>query len=1163
MKKLRKLTLLVLLALLFVPVCVFSQAKVTGYTTWDDTYFYAAFLVDDPDITGSNTQPHSSPWEDDCVEIFIETDNKHNPGRPASTYHMAVSAAGGCAFTVGSDSNKWEVKRIISFKYSTIPDGSVGNPEDFDSGYVVEMALPWFELGVKPPTPGTMMSFNAVVRMRGESDKFVSLSPEVKTEEDIHDASKWVNIVFTGPALGAATLSMDKIVSARYVTRMPLIDGQLRPKEWNANTSFNLTLPIDVSDRPKHQFQKMLLTYYFYWYQADPRKAAPYSHIKNAEGRIDLTDLPLRSAGPWFSYDRVQWHKDELTDIKRAGIDIILPVYWGDPVNRAGFAAKGLDCMVEAIRELQAEKRPYPLIGMFFDTTAMQLAYGEKPDLRDEEVKRTFYGMIRDFFMRIPEEYRAQVQMSDERTGRPCYIVQLYTCNWFSELDSSFIDYVNERFAKDFNAGILWIGSQDYKEKAPVFDGYCNYGAGLSFGYDESSKIRIAAVGAGYDDTAVIGRKTPIRARDAGDTYKADWTKALDKRPNWIMVDGWNELHEGSDICASRQYGYTYIDATALNALKFKGAREYEAKYLKHNLPEVIMPGSFYHVTVTVQNDGLKPWKVAEGYALAYRWYQNNVPVGESGIKRPIQQDIMPGSNSEISIGVAAVQKDNNNLPEGDYEIRFEMVRMRDDKWFSALGDEGLTVPIRIGKVESSDVRYISVDGPVMMKTATDYTYKIKVRNDTSTTWKAGSAYIGCKLFKVSSYLHGGPDDIEQEVPISALQALLASDVAPGQVAEVEMLVNLKDPNGQPIPVWKQSEPWSYQLRFDVFDGEKWLSEAGARTYNRIVDVFEADYGARIVASNTPETMEAGKTVEVKLVVNNTGPDAWTPKRHSFGYHWYHLDGAEAVWDGIMTPINTEVKPGQPFIATVKVTAPPYDGRYILAFDFAEDGKWASTSEISRGGDMLLAEVTVKNGKLAFVDLSKLFDTVASSTDRNRSSGNFDGSGMSFPAEFMPPDIGFGSQNDIYPCGYGWKTIENGLANPSRISFRYGPKDSGAKNAVACAGQTVAVPKGKYVKLHVLGAATAPDQEAEFGLGYQSATAQAKVKMSSWGSEPVNGEEVAFMTLHRHSPSGDQRNSRCLLFRYEINLDPSSQLSSIILPKNDKIRVLAITLEKQ
>jgi hypothetical protein len=163
----------------------------------------------------------------------------------------------------------------------------------------------------------------------------------------------------------------------------------------------------------------------------------------------------------------------------------------------------------------------------------------------------------------------------------------------------------------------------------------------------------------------------------------------------------------------------------------------------------------------------------------------------------------------------------------------------------------------------------------------------------------------------------------------------------------------------------------------------------------------------------------------------------------------------------------------------------------------------------------------------------------------------------------MPPDAGIGKPNNIYPSGYGWKSIGVGLESSRRISFLYGSKANGEKNAVTCNGQLVTAPKGKYAKVHVLGAAVESDQQAEFGLDYQSGVVPVKVAMSRWSSEPDNGEEIGFMALHRHTRYVDEREYKSYLFHYVIPVDPSKQLLSIILPKNDKVRVVAITLEKQ
>ncbi len=42
------------------------------------------------------------------------------------------------------------------------------------------------------------------------------------------------------------------------------------------------------------------------------------------------------------------------------------------------------------------------------------------------------------------------------------------------------------------------------------------------------------------------------------------------ERPNIVMIETWNELHEGTDICETREYGRQYIDMTAKYSVMFK-----------------------------------------------------------------------------------------------------------------------------------------------------------------------------------------------------------------------------------------------------------------------------------------------------------------------------------------------------------------------------------------------------------------------------------------------------------------------------------------------------------------------------------------------------------------------------------------------------------------
>lgn len=195
----------------------------------------------------------------------------------------------------------------------------------------------------------------------------------------------------------------------------------------------------------------------------------------------------------------------------------------------------------------------------------------------------------------------------------------------------------------------------------------------------------------------------------------------------------------------------------------------------------------------------------------------------------------------------------------------------------------------------------------------------------------------------------------------------------------------------------------------------------------------------------------------------------------------------------------------------------------------------------------------------AFVRLP--FDTDVISADRNRSDGgggprgSFDGLGHTLPAELIPEMIVSGG-----------------------VPFRPGPKRDGADNAVTCRGQIVALPQGEYDRLYLLAAAVTRHAAGEFRIGDRSTaisvhgfsgwTGQASslvvgdrvVGADSMASAFVHRDEVAWVGTHRHDASSDRNEPYvfCYLFRYGLGIPPGA--STITLPDNSAIRILAMTV---
>jgi len=318
----------------------------------------------------------------------------------------------------------------------------------------------------------------------------------------------------------------------------------LKPSDFKGTTSFRSGQPI-------------VGTYYFYWYDVHTKE-----HFINPDGSDALTTHPLDTTD--YSYRSVRWHRQQMEEIRSAGIDFILPVYWGNPGDRQpgkplSWSFVGIKTLVEAQQQMRQARKKSPKIGLFYDTTTLQHnALSYHADLRTEEGRRWFYLSIRDFFSLVPPVLWAMIN------GRP--LIFLYAAAFAKGWDQAAFDYVYQAFEREFGRKpyivreISWHGVQTDNDFA--------WGGAL-----EPKIYGVAAIGPGYDHSAVPGRKPLVREREGGAFYERAWQQILrippEKRPSIVMIETWNEFHEGTDIAPSKEYGRQYVQLTAKYAALF------------------------------------------------------------------------------------------------------------------------------------------------------------------------------------------------------------------------------------------------------------------------------------------------------------------------------------------------------------------------------------------------------------------------------------------------------------------------------------------------------------------------------------------------------------------------------------------------------------------
>lgn len=120
-------------------------------------------------------------------------------------------------------------------------------------------------------------------------------------------------------------------------------------------------------------------------------------------------------------------------------------------------------------------------------------------------------------------------------------------------------------------------------------------------------------------------------------------------------------------------------------------------------------------------------------------------------------------------------------------------------------------------------------------------------------------------------------------------------------------------------------------------DVESWWSGAGDFDYSAAIRIGEVE---RIALSNA--------TLQFDVEIENLSRSVWHATGLSEGgapialsYHWKTDDGSVAVWDGIRTPLNSRILPGEKIKLAFSAETPPKLGRYRLVLDLVREGdRW-------------------------------------------------------------------------------------------------------------------------------------------------------------------------------------------------------------------------------
>lgn len=1163
----------------------------SAFTSWDSIFFYAAFSVRDANVISLNNSLTSHPQQDDDIEVYLETDGARKVSiRTSTTYEMAVSADNGAYFSVGNGTLTPTPKSIFDYKFASYVDGPL-NGGGKDRGYTVELAIPWTELGLSgPPAAGTIWGFNVISRDRASLDRpahtVYALSPNVRSAQDIQDPSKWTQITFVADAISGKSTE-DSVICPKVLSAMPpVVDGTISAGEYATASGFSFgTLPFDaeapspqqepnvgdatppsvapptpaptvapapstptpavaapvpaqtnpiagptisVIPRKKHRSADTQSPL------ASPFGPAPVPAAKNpilflpnannpeadvlapgapvvdttirpplpAEPQISARmmakyvldetlesslDQPESGIGPCFGAGCEQAIANQLRNARLSGIEFLLPVFSG-----SGTDIKDLRSVVQTLKAMDQGGDDYPLLGLYLTGS------GDS------------YETIKAFFAIVPPQFRGQVFLSDENHNRRAYVIVADR-----SVDSQ---DVCTRFEHDFgDAATLAIAQAD--GSSPIV-------------------ARVVSPG-GLTSQHII-------ARNQTQTYVASWASAIVAKPDWIVIDSWNDYRNGTEVGLSRQYADQYANLTRVDACQWEGQKPWAAAFLASDIPAEIVQKSLYEVHVRVENTGTLAWRKNNGYAVSYRWYtKDGTLIDDSAPRIFLQDDVPPGKSYTATVGLTALNGFGTSIDPGSYYLVFDIVQ-GNRRWFSYVGGLPLKIPVTIYSPDAPMVNrasMLSTSTPQFVSPGSTYNVEVRMRNDGAKTWTPSGPALTYSI-----------DDNP------AVNVRLREDVTPGAVATVNVPLAIPSaPKATHAISWNIGDP----------DYKGGFTERVAQT--------GADPGAEFGITDISRRFKTGQKALVRISVKNSSNVTWKKADFKIGYRWLYLDGVAA--GHATTPpasLPGNVASGGEVVVFANVQAPEYPGRYMLLWNLVlPDGKCVADSEtVTRPRETLPVEIWVtpdRQAKSEPVDLTRYFNDRGVAFEGETIPG-FDGAGGSIPGEMLPPD---GSSEldgdplligkpgpDLYPSGYYAEQTGSGWGSNHRISFLFPGKIG--QDMVVSNGQTIAVPGNGARAIHIL-AANSSDSTvvAQFELRYGGESATVSASIAPWTAAPTEpGATLAFKYPYRLIKSAVDDRSPCVLSDYSLTVSPGKKLTAISLPSDPRIKVLAITLEK-
>jgi hypothetical protein len=140
--------------------------QIIVYSQWDSSYLYFLFDARDTNVQAIQTErDHPRLSADDIIEFLLDTQDDHGTCWDSNDIIYHINPYAQTKDDRGNDSCRSDATWNGEALMAATVRGTVNNPADRDTGYIVEVAVPWKELE-RSPKPGLVIGAN----FGGQSD---------------------------------------------------------------------------------------------------------------------------------------------------------------------------------------------------------------------------------------------------------------------------------------------------------------------------------------------------------------------------------------------------------------------------------------------------------------------------------------------------------------------------------------------------------------------------------------------------------------------------------------------------------------------------------------------------------------------------------------------------------------------------------------------------------------------------------------------------------------------------------------------------------------------------------------------------------------------------------------------------------------------------------